>query len=60
MGAGQGMETTGKKPWKDACEKGRPTEGLADVKDVAAYAFKYAAIRTWLPYTSLFANTFNR
>lgn len=50
MGAGQGTESTGNKPWADEYDPDCPTELLADMEEVAAYEFNITAIQKWLPW----------
>lgn len=50
MDAGQGVESTQRKPWADEYDPDCPTELLVDVEEVAAYEFNYTAIEKWLPW----------
>lgn len=50
MDAGQGVESTQRKPWADEYDPDCPTELLVDVEEVAAYEFNYTAIQKWLPW----------
>ena len=53
MGAGQGVESTQRKPWADEYDPDCPTELLVDVEEVAEYEFNYTAIQKWLPWVEV-------
>ena len=53
MGAGQGVESTQRKPWVDEYDPDCPTELLVDMEEVAAYEFNYTAIQKWLPWVEV-------
>lgn len=53
MDAGQGVESTQRKPWADEYDPDCPTELLVDVEEIAAYEFNITAIQKWLPWVEV-------
>ena len=53
MDAGQGVESTQRRPWANAYDPNCPTELLVGVEEIAAYEFNYTAIQKWLPWVEV-------